>query len=296
MIVRIGVHVGTPHFAVTGAMRPSTASSRPTAQSISSRVITSGGASRMTRSCVSLQSIPSRMSASQYGRAGPFISTPIHSPRPRISRTSGRLRSLQLSQEVVPELGGPLDEPLVDDDAQRRARDGAGERISAERAAVIARVEDAEHLARGEHGGDRIEPARERLADDDRVGRDALVLVREQLARSPEARLDLVGDEQHALLAADLGRPPVRNPAGGTMMPASPWIGSTRNAHVFGVMAARSASASPYGITRKPGVSGPKPERYCSSVEKLMIEMVRPWKLFRQAMISAWPSGMPLTV
>ena len=31
-------------------------------------------------------------------------------------------------------------------------------------------------------------------------------------------------------------------------MPASPWIGSTRNAQVFGVMAARSASASPNGM------------------------------------------------
>ena len=36
-----------------------------------------------------------------------------------------------------------------------------------------------------------------------------------------------------------------RKPAGGMMMPASPWIGSTRNAAVFGVMAASSAAASP---------------------------------------------------
>jgi hypothetical protein len=38
----------------------------------------------------------------------------------------------------------------------------------------------------------------------------------------------------------------------------------------------------------KPGVNGPKSWRYWGSVEKLMTEIVRPWKLFWQAMISAW--------
>ena len=42
-------------------------------------------------------------------------------------------------------------------------------------------------------------------------------------------------------------------------MPASHWIGSTRNAHVSGVMAASSAAMSPYGMSVKPGVNGPKP-------------------------------------
>ena len=45
------------------------------------------------------------------------------------------------------------------------------------------------------------------------------------------------------------------------MTPASPWIGSTMNAAVFGVIAASSASASPYGMSVKPGVNGPKPAR-----------------------------------
>ena len=79
-------------------------------------------------------------------------------------------------------------------------------------------------------------------------------------------------------------------------MPASPWIGSTRNAAVLGVMAASRAAASPKGITVNPGVIGPKPSRYCSSVEKLTIVVVRPWKLSAQTMISAWSFGMPLTV
>jgi hypothetical protein len=87
-----------------------------------------------------------------------------------------------------------------------------------------------------------------------------------------------------------------RKPAGGTTIPASPWIGSTRKAHVFGVMASMTALASPYGTILKPGVNGPNPSRYCPSVEKETIVIVRPWKLFEQAMISAWPSGMPLTL
>ena len=77
--------------------------------------------------------------------------------------------------------------------------------------------------------------------------------------------------------------------------PASPWIGSTRKPTVLGVMAASSASASPNGITLKPGANGPKPPRDCGSVEKPTMARVRPWKLSAQTMISAWPSGTPLT-
>src|SRR5258705_169415 len=45
---------------------------------------------------------------------------------------------------------------------------------------------------------------------------------------------------------------------GGMMTPASPWIGSTRKATVFGVTASSSALASPKGMIRKPGANGPK--------------------------------------
>ena len=79
------------------------------------------------------------------------------------------------------------------------------------------------------------------------------------------------------------------------MTPASPWIGSTRKATVFGVIAFSKASASPNGTTTKPGANGPKPPRASGSVEKPTMPMVRPWKLSAQTMISAWPSGTPLT-
>ncbi len=69
---------------------------------------------------------------------------------------------------------------------------------------------------------------------------------------------------------------------------------------MFGVIAFRNASTSPNRITLKPGVNGPKPSRYCSSVEKLTIVTVRPWKWLAQTMISAFdayaygtPEGVP---
>src|SRR5262245_29468194 len=40
--------------------------------------------------------------------------------------------------------------------------------------------------------------------------------------------------------------------------PASPWIGSTRKATVFGVIASSSALALPKGMILKPGANGPK--------------------------------------
>ena len=47
-------------------------------------------------------------------------------------------------------------------------------------------------------------------------------------------------------------------------MPPSPWIGSTRKAAVFGVIAASNAATSPNGTDLKPGGNGPKPSRYCA--------------------------------
>ena len=78
-------------------------------------------------------------------------------------------------------------------------------------------------------------------------------------------------------------------------MPASPWMGSTRNAQVLGVIAADSAAASPKGMTLKPGVKGPNPSRYWGSVLKPTMVVVRPWKLSAQTTISALSRGMPLT-
>ena len=80
------------------------------------------------------------------------------------------------------------------------------------------------------------------------------------------------------------------------MMPASPWIGSTRKAQVLGVILSRSAWASPKATRPKPAGNGPKPWRYWASDEKPTMEIVRPWKLFSATRISVCPEGIHLTV
>ena len=71
------------------------------------------------------------------------------------------------------------------------------------------------------------------------------------------------------------------------MTPPSPWIGSTSTAQVFGVIAARTASTSPYLTMRKPGRTGRSGSSQSGSVEKPTIVVVRPWKLPSATMISA---------
>ena len=55
----------------------------------SSLVITSGGANRITVSCVSLHNKPNSFNDSQYGLAFSVNSIPINNPRPRTSLIDG---------------------------------------------------------------------------------------------------------------------------------------------------------------------------------------------------------------
>ena len=86
-----------------------------------------------------------------------------------------------------------------------------------------------------------------------------------------------------------------RYPSGGTTIPASPWIGSTRKATVSSSIAARSASGSPKGTLRKPGVKGPNPLRADGSSEKETIVTVRPWKLPPATTMFARSGATPFT-
>ena len=62
----------------------------------------------------------------------------------------------------------------------------------------------------------------------------------------------------------------------------------------LGVIASSRASALPNSIVVKPGANGPKSSRYCGSLEKPTMVVVRPWKLSLQTMISASFRGTPL--
>jgi len=54
---------------------------------------------------------------------------------------------------------------------------------------------------------------------------------------------------------------------------------------VCGPIADSSAAGSSYGIVFSPVGYGPKPSRYCGSVESPVIVIERPWKLPRDAMV-----------
>ena len=130
-----------------------------------------------------------------------------------------------------------------------------------------------------EHGRHRIEAARQRLADQRHVGLDALVLLGQQLAGAAEPRLDLVQDQRHVCWRAELPHPR-KYPAGGIITPASPWIGSTRKATVFGVIAASKRSASPNGTHPEAGRERPEAAaRIADRSRSRRSPMVRPWKL-----------------
>jgi hypothetical protein len=64
---------------------------------------------------------------------------------------------------------------------------------------------------------------------------------------------------------------------------------------VSGVIAAASASASPYGTTSNPGVNGPNPPRASGSVEKPTIVVVRPWNPPAITAMRARSCGTPRT-
>src|SRR5579875_1798258 len=174
-----------------------------------------------------------------------------------------------------------LGEVLVLDDVERRDPDRRRERIPPERAPVVARLERRHDVPRREDRRDRIDAAAERFPEDEDVGLCILVLISEAHSGPPKPGMNNTFRSRQSVRAV------VRYPSGGTMIPPSPWIGSTKKAQVFGVIAFSSAAGSPYGTMRNPGANGPKSLRYRSTGENPMIVVVRPWKFPSQTMISA---------
>ena len=83
-----------------------------------------------------------------------------------------------------------------------RARSGAGDRVAAEGAAVIAGRRDPGGAVGDEQRADR-QAVREALRERDRVGRDAELLPGEEPAGPADAGLHLVEDEQRAVLVGE---------------------------------------------------------------------------------------------
>ena len=206
---------------------------RSVARSRSSGVIVSGGARRMVLPWVSLASTPrasSRSHSCAAGRPAPGRrrarpTGPTRRDEPsRPSSTSASRRAPQCRPSVVArrlELAGLQQ---VDD----READRARQRVAAERRAVGAGGEHAEHVGAADDGGHGQHPAAERLAQGDQVGPDAPELGRERGAGAAEPGLDLVGDEEHVVLGAQRRGRPAGSRRAGRRRPARP--GSARGA------------------------------------------------------------------
>ena len=81
-------------------------------------------------------------------------------------------------------------------------------------------------------------------------------------------------------------RKPCRNSSVATNTPASPWIGSSITATVFGVTACSTAARSFSGTFGKPGTFGSNSCSQCGLSEAAIAASVRPWKPCSMVMIS----------
>ena len=112
-------------------------------------------------------------------------------------------QTLETGVEAHPEQAGAFLRFAGGEHPDHRAADGRGQRVAAEGRAVLARSEDAEDVRVADDRRDGDDAAAERLAEQVEVGHDPDEVAGEGRAGAAEARLDLVGDEQHVALGAD---------------------------------------------------------------------------------------------
>ena len=200
------------------------------AQSRSSWLIISGGASLIVRAV--------RVLGEHARSAQPLADLAPGQRRRTRRRPTGRGRALRgrccagsaasRSCRCAPSLAERSWNSPVSSIAMTSRADRAGQRVAAERRAVLARLEHAEDVGGGHHGGHRHDAAAERLAQDVHVGHDILVLARERGAGPAEAR---TGSRRRS--SARRARCRARAPAAGTRAAARsprPRPGSARPA------------------------------------------------------------------
>ena len=94
-----------------------------------------------------------------------------------------------------------VDEPVRQNDIEHGIADRGRERIAAERRAMRPERHALAGLARRQEGAER-KPAADPLGDRHDIGFDPAQFIRKELAGPPDAGLDLVEDEQEAMLVA----------------------------------------------------------------------------------------------
>ena len=99
-----------------------------------------------------------------------------------------------------------VEEAVLEHDVEHGVADRHGQRIAAEGGAVDAGGHADGRLV-GRKAGAHREAAADALGDRHEVGRDAGPFMGEQLAGAADAALDLVEDQQQAVLVAELAQP-----------------------------------------------------------------------------------------
>ena len=169
---------------------------------------------------------------SRFAVSGRSSSTPQSSPRPRTAATRGSApasRGAAADRPAPSRRARPGDPPAPGRRAPpARRRTPAGWRGRWRCGGLRRRRPGGQHLRAADHGADR-QAAAERLAAAEEVGPHALVVDGEQVPGAAEAGEDLVGDQERAVLPADVGD--VGEPAAAAeMTPSRPTTGSTTTA------------------------------------------------------------------
>jgi len=109
----------------------------------------------------------------------------------------------QLIQQPGAEFLGPLRQPLLFENLQCGAGDGARQGMPAVGAAVTARTEHAQDLLAGYDRRHRVCSTRESLAQDQHIRLHVLGMAGKEMPGAAEPGLNFVCCEQHAFPAAD---------------------------------------------------------------------------------------------
>ena len=251
----------------------STAASWSTAQSRSACSTTIGGASRMVEPCVSLASTPRAHERLAHLAAGAERRVDVDAgPEPGAAHRddavaderleAGRAGARRASR--ARSCSSPV-ASMRRRRGRRRRRAGCRRRSSRARRAAARRARRASPTT-AETG---TMPPPSALPSRYRSGTTPDEVARERRAGAAEAGLDLVGDDQHVAFACVSSR----TRAAGSRRAARrcpPRPGSARPARrrCSRRSPASSASASPYGTVRNPGVYGPKSSRASGSSQK----------------------------
>ena len=115
-----------------------------------------------------------------------------------------RLHVREEPPEVLAQGAGPVHQVVFLEHTQGLTPHSCGQRVAAERGAVVAGPEHAHDVTAGQSRGHRQHTATQGLAHEQHVGLGILVLVGEALAATAEPGLDLVEHQQDAPAGADL--------------------------------------------------------------------------------------------